>query len=101
MAASLRNLPLTVYYTGDGETAPDPVSLVAIAPDIIRWERNTGKAVSDLSTRVAMDDLVHIAYYAAKRTGHTDEAKLERWSAGVAWVDDDEPDEVDPTPPGH
>ena len=92
----LRNLPLTVHLV-EG----DPLDVVAIAPDVIRWERAADRRVSDLAEGVALDDLARIAYYALKREGRIEgTAKYERWIDQVSWVDEAGGDAVDPTSAG-
>lgn len=98
MTDSIRSLPLLVHLADVDE----PVEVVAIAPDVIRWERVTGRKVSDLADGVGMDDLARLAYYALSRTGRIDPPqKYERWFDSVEWVADLDPEPVDPTPPGH
>lgn len=98
MPDAIRSLPLLVHLDG----VDDPVEVTAIAPDIIRWERATGRKVSDLADGVGMDDLARLAFHALTRTGQIDPpAKYDRWFDTVAWVADLDPDEpTDPTRPG-
>ncbi|MFP4150047.1 MAG: hypothetical protein ACLFUG_11420 [Nitriliruptoraceae bacterium] len=92
----IRNLTLDVYYVGRDE----PVRTVATAPDIIRWERATDSQVSDLARGAALDDLAHLAYFSLKRTGRTDQAKLDGWLAEVEWIEPVLEEAADPTRPG-
>lgn len=96
----IRNLPLTIAWQDDDR----PVErVVAIFPDLSRFEEHTGRSLSDLATDMKASDLTAIAFFALKRRGEVGDYKRpQAWSeAEVAWIDPDlDGEDADPTPPG-
>lgn len=101
MAARVRNLPLTV---APADPDAEVYTVLASAPDFMRWEEATGRSLNQLLTDERMSDRVALAYYAARRAGlqTVDGYKTPRgWAeAAVAWVDVAEEEDAPPTPAG-
>ena len=55
-------LPITIEYNS-GETA----TYYAAPPEWAKWEKSTGKIVSNLEEGVGMYDLLFLAYHSMKR----------------------------------
>lgn len=60
----MARLPITVTLEDDAE----PRTLVAQPIDFVMWERHTGRAMSDLGSRVGMEDLAYLAWSADRRS---------------------------------
>lgn len=98
MAGTVRNLPLTVE---PADPAAEPFTVLATAPDFMRWEESTKRSLSQLLADERMSDRVALAFYAAKRAGLAtveDHKTPQRWAeAAVAWVDVAEEEDAPPT----
>ena len=55
-------LPITIEYQ-DGVQA----TYIAAPPEWVKWEKNTGKTISQAQSNIGISDLVFLAYHAMKR----------------------------------
>ncbi len=98
MAGRVRNLPLLVE---PADPAAEVFTVLATAPDFMRWEEVTGRSLNQLLTDERMSDRVSLAYFAAKRAGLETVAEHKtprKWAeAEVAWVDVAEEEDDPPT----
>ena len=101
MAARVRNLPLLVE---PADPDADAYTVLATAPDFMRWEEATGRSLNQLLTDERMSDRVSLAYFAAKRAGLetvADYKNARRWAdTEVAWVDVADEEDDPPTRAG-
>jgi hypothetical protein len=75
-------LPITIEYQ-DGVQA----TYVAAPPEWVKWEKNTGKTISQAQSNIGISDLVFLAYYAMKREAGGKPVKpIEVWTETIAEV---------------
>ena len=75
-------LPITIEYQ-DGVQA----TYVAAPPEWVKWEKNTGKTISQAQSNIGISDLVFLAYYAMKREAGGKPVKpIEAWTETIAEV---------------
>lgn len=82
-------LPITIEYN-DGKE----VTYVAQPPEWARWERKTGKTISQAQSAIGVDDLMFLAYNAMKReSGGSPVKPYEIWCETIADIEvgDDTP----------
>lgn len=81
-------LPITIeYMSGKSET------YVAQPPEWRKWEKDTGKLVSDAKGKIGISDLLFLAYHAMKREAAGQPVKpIDIWCDTVANVVVDEAD---------
>lgn len=86
-------LPITIEYN-DGKQA----TYVAQPPEWAKWERKTGKIISQAQTAIGIDDLMFLAYSAMKRESGGQPVKAyEIWCETIAdvQVGDDSPKAIE------
>lgn len=67
------------------------LTVSAVIPDFVAWERRTGRRASDLANGMTIEDLAFLAYSAATRS-ESDRPEFETWLETVAVLDPvDEP----------
>ena len=75
-------LPITIEYQ-DGVQA----TYVAAPPEWVKWEKSTGKTISQAQSNIGISDLVFLAYYAMKReAGGKPVKQIEVWTETIAEV---------------
>jgi hypothetical protein len=75
-------LPITIEYQ-DGVQA----TYVAAPPEWVKWEKNTGKTISQAQSNIGISDLVFLAYHAMKREAGNKQVKpIEVWTETIAEV---------------
>ena len=75
-------LPITIEYQ-DGVQA----TYVAAPPEWVKWEKSTGKTISQAQSNIGISDLVFLAYYAMKREAGGKPVKpIEVWTETIAEV---------------
>ena len=75
-------LPITIEYQ-DGVQA----TYVAAPPEWVKWEKNTGKTISQAQSNIGISDLVFLAYHAMKREAGGKPVKpIEVWTETIAEV---------------
>lgn len=79
-------MELDVTYTS-GET----VSVVAVVPDFIAWERHSKRKISDFAAAVGMEDLAYLAHAVLNRT-----SKVKPFDSWINEVEVIEPRDTDP-----
>jgi hypothetical protein len=75
-------LPITIEYQ-DGVQA----TYVAAPPEWVKWEKSTGKTISQAQSNIGISDLVFLAYHAMKREAGGKPVKpIEVWTETIAEV---------------
>lgn len=83
------------------------LDLVTRPADLMKWERMSGRKLTDLAVKkgdeiqvqIGIEDLMIMAYAVISRSGQT-EKKFEAWADGLDSIDLVEVDQVDPPQSG-
>lgn len=76
-------MPITIEYNS-GESA----TYVAGLPEWVKWEKTTGKIISQAQTGIGLSDLIFLAYHAMKREAAGKPVKpIDIWTETIANVE--------------
>lgn len=74
------------------KTDGEEVTVTAVVPDFIAWERHSKRKMSDLANGIGMEDMAYLAYSVIKRSGENVKP-FDSWINSIELI---EPIEEDP-----